>query len=732
MWISVSGLGLVLLIVLVNLALGLLVISRNSRSALNRWFLLMNLGITVWAASSSISDSTTSYIIARYTSFAAYGASFFGICAAAIFARVFYKRSLSHRYYGLVAAGLPLSILFSTPLVYNLTTFNKYKLGPLYGAYLLMMVAVLLLAVFNFVRALRHGDDEQKIQGKFILFGFFVMVALALITNAVLPALVTTIDTTKIGPLFSIVFVGSVAYAIVRHRLFDIRPVVARSLAYVLTLGVLFIGYAAVSSAFLRLILGNEGPNTSLIIVNSVSLTVAALAYQPLKKFFDKISNRLFYRDAYDTQDVLDRIGSMAVSEVELYRILRHTREILSDTLKSSSLEFVLLKDEKPYIEAHAQKNIPHSLLYLAQSINSQRRELLGLDDMDAGHPLKPLFEDGKVALSLRLKTQRQVVGYLLFGDKRSGSVYTPQDKRLLSIVANELAVAVQNALHFEEIQNFNLTLQAKVDEATRQLRKTNEKLQQLDETKDDFISMASHQLRTPLTSVKGYISMVLEGDAGSLNATQKKLLEQSFISSQRMVYLIADLLNVSRLKTGKFVIEPTPVNLAEVIAQEISQLEETAAARHLKLSYTKPKSFPTIMLDDTKTRQVIMNFIDNAIYYTPAGGHIEVSVTETPASVEFRVRDDGIGVPKHEQHHLFTKFYRAGNARKARPDGTGLGLFMAKKVVAAQGGAIIFDTQEGKGSTFGFVFSKAKLAPPSTTSVIPVKKAEKTAVTIK
>jgi signal transduction histidine kinase len=176
------------------------------------------------------------------------------------------------------------------------------------------------------------------------------------------------------------------------------------------------------------------------------------------------------------------------------------------------------------------------------------------------------------------------------------------------------------------------------------------------------------------------------------------------------MVYLIADLLNVSRLKTGKFIIEPTPVNLAEMVEQELSQLEETAASRSLTLTYDKPKNFPTLMLDETKTRQVIMNFVDNAIYYTPAKGHIDVQLTDSHSSVELRVVDDGIGVPKSEQPHLFTKFYRAGNARKARPDGTGLGLFMAKKVVVAQGGSLLFESQEGKGSTFGFTINKRKL----------------------
>lgn len=211
---------------------------------------------------------------------------------------------------------------------------------------------------------------------------------------------------------------------------------------------------------------------------------------------------------------------------------------------------------------------------------------------------------------------------------------------------------------------------------------------------------------------------MVLEGDGGKLKEQQAKLLTQAFVSSQRMVYLISDLLNVSRLKTGKFLIEPVPTNLADIIEEEVTQLQETAKGRNLELKYHKPENFPALMLDETKLRQVIMNFIDNAVYYTPNGGHIEVHLTQTPQSIEFTVVDDGIGVPKREQHHLFSKFYRAHNAKRARPDGTGLGLFMAKKVIVAQGGATIFRSQEGKGSTFGFTFPKAKLLPPKLTGV--------------
>lgn len=313
-----------------------------------------------------------------------------------------------------------------------------------------------------------------------------------------------------------------------------------------------------------------------------------------------------------------------------------------------------------------------------------------------------------KSAYEVKLMARRRLVGVLMVGFYSQVDQISQNDTLLIDRLSESIGVALDNKLLFEENQH-----------VVRQLRLSNAKLRALDEAKDDFVSMASHQLRTPLTSVKGYISMVLEGDAGKITPAQRKLLLQSFYSSQRMVYLIADLLNVSRLRTGKFIITNAPVNLAKVIGEELQQLQETAASRGLKFVYKQPKKFPDLMMDETKIRQIIMNFSDNAIYYTPAGGKIEIKLTETATTVEMRVIDSGIGVPKSDQAHLFTKFYRGGNARKARPDGTGLGLFMAKKVIIAQGGALIFDSKVGKGSTFGFIFSKAKLAVPQ--NYVPV-----------
>lgn len=352
-------------------------------------------------------------------------------------------------------------------------------------------------------------------------------------------------------------------------------------------------------------------------------------------------------------------------------------------------------------------KDTPSKLIGLSRFSSAELARALGTNAHTIDRLRKSLGIHSVYLVPLQARDR--LVGFMVAGFYGLPEQVRPADITLLNRLSESVGIALDSRLLFEENKRVLV-----------QLRHSNTKLKALDETKDDFISMASHQLRTPLTSVKGYLSMVLDGDVGKLNEQQRKMLTQSYLSSQRMVYLISDLLNLSRLNTGKFVIELSPVDLDEIVQSELDQLYETARARDVKLTYHRVADMPKLMLDETKIRQVVMNLIDNAIYYTPQGGHIQVQLHLTKTGVEFRVKDNGIGVPRAVQHKLFSKFYRADNAQRARPDGTGLGLFMAKKVILAQGGAIIFESEEGKGSTFGFRFSKATHAVPPASAAAP------------
>lgn len=573
-----------------------------------------------------------------------------------------------------------------------------------------------LLTALTRYKKLRTRYQKQI---KYYALGLLTMSLPGLVTNLFLPAF-GNYKYIWLGPLSSTIFIVITTYIIARHRLFDIRLVIARTLAYILSLAFLFCIYA-LAAFWLASSIFDPANDIVSRIATAIMIMIAAISYTPIKKYFDKLTNQLFYRDAYDPQEFLNELNQTLAGNIELSIIARKSSEIIAKYLKS---EYCVISVKDVNTATYRQIGtynlpIPQSeQSYLQHTLSIDNTTRVVADDLNEDKSkLKEILDRHNIAFIQKLTTvsvnptKSDAVGYLIVGYRKSGGPYTEQDIRIIEIITSELIIAIQNALRFEEIQDFNATLQKNIDTATIKLQKSNRKLLALDETKDEFISMASHQLRTPLTSVKGYMSMVLEGDAGKLNKQQTELLNQAFFSSQRMVYLIADLLNVSRLKAGKFIIDRHPVNLAEIVESEIAQLTQTAKIKNLVLEYTKPKSFPELMFDETKIRQVIMNFADNAIHYTPPGGRIHLTLSEDKNNVYFTVKDNGLGIPKAEKAKIFTKFFRASNARKARPDGTGLGLFMAKKAVDAQGGNLIFSSHENNGSTFGFTFNKKKLS---------------------
>ena len=716
-----------LTVVIALFVLALTVFLKNSTLQLNRIFSAFVLCVGVWIMSNYISSDLDRSVRT------ATGANYF-VFAFSFLSAVFLLRfsialsndkKASKAFRVFIIPVLIITSFCFTPLlvkgVHEQGQVYAVNFGPFLPIYGAALAAVLTATFYVINKNLRTASEAQKGRLGVLRRSLIYALPLLLVTEFILPAATGWFGLTNLGILSMLILVVGLYIGVIKHKLFDLKLIVARSLAYALSLGTLIILFVVVAFALTGIIFRGINLNaTKLEVIYGFLTIILAITYGPLKKFFDRATSSIFFRDAYDSQEFLDQLNKVLVSTFELQQLLNKSSQVIEANLKPQYCMFgVKETDYAPRRMFGSTKllNFDESDIAYVRSLTPKfKRKVIVTDLIEPKYEkLQKTLQDNNISMIARLaaNTNEEGIGYLIFGPKKSGNVYSEQDVRIIEIIANELVLAIQNALRFEEIQQFNITLQEKVNEATRKLRRSNEKLKQMDETKDDFISMASHQLRTPLTSVKGYISMVLEEDAGKITATQRDMLGQAFFSSQRMVYLIADLLNVSRLKTGKFIIERAPIQLDQIVQQELRQLQETAAARSLTLQFDKPETFPSMMLDETKTRQIIMNFIDNAIYYTPAGGHIIVQLVNKERSVELRVKDNGIGVPKNEQQHLFTKFYRAGNARQARPDGTGLGLYMAKKVIVAQGGSLIFDSEEGKGSTFGFVFSKSLAATP-------------------
>ncbi|RYX79128.1 hypothetical protein EON76_00130 [bacterium] len=709
---------ILLIVASINAIVVWIVASQGWSIVANRYFILTALSVIPWALGIALFFGANDVRIADLGLIGFYVSPMFMILFLSLFAAVFPANKNATFIIPNVILSVA-TVLIACVIVYDshILTSSVYmsnsgnnilSIEPLwYTIYFMYFGMAFFVAFAEFFIQMRSQQGIRKRQIQYIFAGMFLAVAFSTITNLLLP-LVGYGEFIWLGPVWTLLAVIAITIAIIKHQLFDIKLAAVRSAAYLFSL--VSLGLIYYMMAYIVSIILFQGQTTSSVSVSPINILLAlilAFAFQPIKQFFDKLTDSIFYKDRYQTDDFFAEFSELLASTTDLRGLLERASLQIANTFKAEQAFFLLYytNGKRHHMSAgtakHSRMPMDDALL-LDQTVAMNGDEIIVTQLLPEQSQLRRMLVSHKITLVMPLVHAGYGIGYVFLGEQRSGS-YTKRDLKVLTTVADELIIAIQNALSVHEIKEINATLQQRIDVATKELRSSNSQLRHLDEVKDEFISMASHQLRTPLTSIKGYMSMVLEGDMGKITPQQHAVLTEAFNSSERMVRLIADFLNVSRLQTGKFIIEKNPVDIVSVVKGEIDSLQLIAKSHDMKLAFHAPKTPIMIAIDEAKVRQVIMNFVDNAIYYSRANSTITVNVEAKDSAINFTVVDAGIGVPLEEQAMLFNKFFRAKNARKQRPDGTGVGLYLAKKVITAHDGKMIFASNAGEGSTFGF-----------------------------
>lgn len=620
---------------------------------------------------------------------------------------------------------LPLVVIWVLAIGSKITisarSVTDYEYGYGYIAFYIYFILYLAFAYLKLFYSFKTVTGIAKIQVKYVLLGTSIFSAIAAIFSLFLPSIGVK-NLIVYGPLYSIILIGFTTYAITRYRLMDIRLIIIRSLVFGL---IVFItsGIFSVISALVTYTFANLAGVRSSIVSSLIVVTLISIFYLPLRKFIEKITNNFLYKKTYNPDVLLSEINEVTASILDLKHLLASISGTLSEAFSSQKIGIGLLDKNKKLQIAYKdgfKEGVAEGLANYPDVVKKLYKELkaikgiLVIDEMRTQYeneefqPVDPkLLEtiwQNDVALIIPLYAKEQLIGIIALGNKKSGDPYNNQDLATLKIIAGQAGIAIENARLYDEMKDFGAKLEVQVKEKTKELRKANVELRHLDQAKSEFISIASHQLRTPLTIIKGYISMMEEGSFGEIPKPIRENLRKIYISNERLIHLVENLLDISRIESGRQEFTWKKIQLEDLAKGVIENLKPTAKDKGLKLILEKPsKKLPKILADEDKLHEVVINFIDNAIKYTTKG-EIEISITPGEQELTFCVKDNGRGIDPKIKPNLFKKFSRGKGSFRVHTEGVGLGLYVAKMIIDAHSGKIWAESKgRDKGSKFCF-----------------------------
>ena len=334
---------------------------------------------------------------------------------------------------------------------------------------------------------------------------------------------------------------------------------------------------------------------------------------------------------------------------------------------------------------------------------------------LDRLHPLHRglVFKSGAQSfVSVPLKTKNGILGSLTVDRSRTHSL-SQDDLEIMTTFANQLAIAIDNATAYSQIERLNLGLEKKVLERTAQLEAANVQLKELNQLKSAFVSVVSHELRTPMTSIRVYAENMLDGLIGSLTDEQSRYLTRILFNVDRLTRLSTDLLDLSKIESGKVELRLERLSLDEVLNDIVEGFRHSLKENSITLDVSSTDEAVTIRADRDKLAQIFTNLLGNAIKFTPAGGKIQIlSKVQPDGYFHIRISDTGCGIAPEELPKVFEKFFR-GESTPSGIRGAGLGLAIVKNLVELHGGTVGVESTVGQGSTFFFTVPTSRMSVP-------------------
>lgn len=714
---------------IINLALAWIIFGRGRRQRANLFYSLLTLSIAGWAFSMylfRISDSLPYIMLWGRVVYVFAGAvPFFFL----LFATFFPNSKRAANYFLIIPVTLVLvvstlasmwgSYIISDAVIIDGVNSLNYGWGNIfYGAYVLLFFLwgfILLLTRF------RGSSGIVRSQLKLIIVGAALTLLISFFNNVILTFL-GDFKYNWIGPSSTLIMVGFIGYAISRYRLMDIRSIIKKSSVFALLVVIIGASLVLLSTLITKIFESffYDGLNLVSIFLTAIVITIF---FQPLKSLLEKITNKFLFIRTYNSSEVLLKTNEIISSTIDLQKLLRLVSDNLNNTFHYAKIGFALIdkSNNKTQLKVYYQdgfdekvlEQFSHDKIKVLPWYFSGSKEIKVIDELKAQYEageyqpksvelLYGLYELN-ISLVIPLFAQDDLIGLIILGGKKSGDPYTGEDLKVLNIISGQLGISIENARLYEKQKDFNLHLKDEVKKATAKLEAANAELQRLDDAKSEFLSIASHQLRTPLTITKGYVSMMQEGSFGKVPKIIMENLTKVYTANERLLNLVENLLDISRIEAGRLEFNLEPVDLVETTRALIVDFQAKAKAKKLKLEFFPDPKMPKCRADAQKVKEVISNLIDNSIKYTNKG-EITVGIHQESQSLVFSCQDTGMGIESEDLPRLFNKFVRGKGMMTVHTEGTGLGLYFARVVIENMGGRIWAESPgKNRGSKFTF-----------------------------
>ena len=693
-----------LIALLLNVLLAVITLVRNPGSRLNRVFTYFVTGMAVWNVGTFMLRRAPDQAVATFWEVVIHAGVVLLPAFYYHFVLIFLESTTQHRsslvVVYLLAAFFSVVNLSGSPLFMRGVTQTYWGWAPvtglLYPLFVVYLNFFLIYGVSHLVKAYKGVDSSfRRNRGTLILLGTLVSLAGGVIDFArfILVRFVPAADLVyPMGIPANMVFALMLGTSIVRYRLFDVNVAVKKGAIYLLLWGVL------TSVLVMAEQYADWEQLNPLWVILPLGFLMTLLV-SPLGQRLEGAIERLMFsrrRGCYETLlDLSKRMSTILdfgrLMETLVHGLVRgvpltHCALMIYDATRSA---FVVYREETNLGEGVSVSVVPVDSP-IVQWLNQTGRVLVK-EEVKLNPQIAEYFETAEgeleeihAALIVPLKIENKLTGILLVGEKLSGEIFDGQELEVLAVLANQVAISLENARLYEE------------------LSASNAQLMQASRLKSQFLASMSHELRTPLNSIIGFSKVMLNRLDGDLTERQETYIRSVHNSGTHLLQLINGILDFSRIEAGKLEMMSEELDIHELIDECIESSMPLARGKQLKLEKNVPLELPRLVADRTKVKQILLNLLSNAIKFT-AQGRVAVSVQAEPGAVRVKVSDTGIGIRAEDLARLFEPFQQLDNPVTRGAGGTGLGLAISKKFVELHGGRIWAESRESQGSTFHF-----------------------------